>query len=179
MHRDEHAFQPASCSPGDQYAPSEVAQRPESRDSIISPSSTSIAGTAVGLASPASQGGHVDWDSFLLRQRRSSWEAYTEGMKFFVMFQRIIRRRKWKKITERFNELFDEKRTESGLNSAYYRIREEWGLQKVLEKGPSQDRYNRYNEDKLKVWEKSKDVSEEFLIKIGYYSTEDETLPAE
>jgi len=74
------------------------------------------------------------------------------------MYHRVIKEESWDDIEKKFEKFFGI-RTKDGLNSVYYRIRKEWGMQPVLS-GSSES-------DISKVKERAKMVPSDFLEKIG------------
>ncbi|KAM0707319.1 hypothetical protein Q7P35_005557 [Cladosporium inversicolor] len=88
---------------------------------------------------------------------------YSEEQRFFIMYHRVIKKESWDDIEKMFENFFDP-RTKDALNSAYYRIRQEWGMKPVL----SDDSKS----DVLKVEQKAKMVPSDFLQRIGYRLSE-------
>jgi hypothetical protein len=78
------------------------------------------------------------------------------------MYHRVIKEESWEEIEELFREFFS-LWTKDGLNSVYYRIRNDWGMKPVLDA-----RVGDSETDRLKVEEMAKMVSLEFLQKIDF-----------
>jgi hypothetical protein len=95
------------------------------------------------------------------RIHRSARFSYTEEQKFFVMYYRIIRGLSWPVIEDKFADFFD-LRTRDGLTSVYYRLRKDWGMEKVLKADSSTAG------DRGKVKKRSCLFEREFLVKLGY-----------
>ncbi|PIA97277.1 hypothetical protein CB0940_05750 [Cercospora beticola] len=96
---------------------------------------------------------------------RPSRLSYREEEKFFVIYARIVRQDSWPEIACTFEKLFGT-RTKGGLTSIYYRVRQEWGLTKVLEHSPGYCAV-----DRREVEKRATDLSYEFLLRIGYLSS--------
>lgn len=75
------------------------------------------------------------------------------------MYHRVIKEESWDDLEKIFENFFSP-RTKDALSSAYYRIREEWGMEPVLSSNSESDM--------LKVEEKAKMVPPDFLQRIGY-----------
>jgi hypothetical protein len=83
------------------------------------------------------------------------------------MYFRIVQGYQWTAIKNYFERYFDRDgqhavRTEEGLTSVYYRVRNEWGLQPV-QSGPASDY------DRSVVHSRAQLHSPEFLSEIGYH----------
>lgn len=79
------------------------------------------------------------------------------------MYHRVIKKESWDDIENMFENFFGT-RTKDALNSVYYRIRKEWGMQPVL--------FGSSESDMLKVKEKAKMVPSDYLQSIGYRLSE-------
>jgi hypothetical protein len=53
---------------------------------------------------------------------------HTEEQKFFIMYHRIIKELSWSEIKDKYASSFDS-RSEDGLTSGYYRIRDSWNME--------------------------------------------------
>ncbi|KAL1305841.1 hypothetical protein AAFC00_003999 [Neodothiora populina] len=94
------------------------------------------------------------------RERR---DPYSDEMRFFIMFARIVKEHDWRKIEDDFELVFNQRRPRDGLTAVYYRIRTSWGMQQVLKNGP-----DRCKNDIDVVNVRAQDLPPSFLRRIGY-----------
>ncbi|KAK4906155.1 hypothetical protein LTR49_024641 [Elasticomyces elasticus] len=99
----------------------------------------------------------------LPRSPRRPRPAYTEEQKFFIVFCRIVKDLSWPEIEDRFARHFG-LRTKDGLSSVYYRTRQAWGMEKVLE-ADSDGSVG----DRGRVERKAALFSRSFLQSVGYF----------
>lgn len=96
------------------------------------------------------------------RVPRPARPSYSQEQKFFIMYHRAVKEESWEEIEELFRDFFG-LRTRDGLNSVYYRIRQNWGMKPVLGSCAEDS-----ETDRLKVEEMAKMLSPDFLQNIGY-----------
>ena len=77
------------------------------------------------------------------------------------MYYRMVKKLSWPEIEHKFAKLFN-LRSKNGLTAAYYRIRQSWGMEQVLNNPACP-------EDDLSTIERKADgFSRAFLESIGY-----------
>jgi hypothetical protein len=96
------------------------------------------------------------------RALRSPRLPYTEEQKFFIMYHRIIKELSWPEIKDKYASLFSS-RSEDGLTSVYYRIRDSWNMGDVLKSNPDSVG------ERSKVEARANHFSRDFLEKLGYF----------
>jgi hypothetical protein len=96
------------------------------------------------------------------RTFRTARPAYTEEQKFFIMYNRIIKELSWPETEDKFESHFDA-RSGDGLTSVYYRVRKDWGMEKVLKTKPGS------SSNRTKVEARVAYFSKDFLEKLGYF----------
>ena len=77
------------------------------------------------------------------------------------MYYRLIRELSWPEIENEYESFFN-LRTKDGLTSVYYRIREDWGMEKVLSTGT--DFISAHDI----VRRRASNFSKKFLTDLGY-----------
>jgi hypothetical protein len=88
--------------------------------------------------------------------------SYNEEQKFFIMYYRMVKQLSWTEIEDIFAQLFY-LRSKEGPTAAYYRIRQSWGMEQVLNNPACP-------EDDLSTIERKADgFSRAFLESIGYF----------
>ncbi|KAM0707270.1 hypothetical protein Q7P35_006602 [Cladosporium inversicolor] len=96
------------------------------------------------------------------RNPRSARPSYNEERMFLIMHRRVVKELSWPGVENEFAKFF-ELRSKPGLTSVYYRIRQDWGMEKVLK-----SRVHKAND--LRVIErKAAHFSRTFLESIGYF----------
>lgn len=96
------------------------------------------------------------------RVPRPARPPYTEEQELFIMYHRIFRELSWPEIEDKFARFFDF-RTGDGLTSVYYRIRKNWGMQKVSKSKSCSVG------DRSKVEARARRFSRDFLEKLGCF----------
>jgi len=92
---------------------------------------------------------------------RTARPSYTEEQKFSIMYYRLIRELSWPEIENEYASFFN-LRTKDGLTSVYYRIREDWGMKKVLSTGT--DFISAHDIVRIRA----SNFSKKFLTDLGY-----------
>lgn len=98
------------------------------------------------------------------RSPRPSRLPYTEEQKFFIMYHRVIKELSWPEIKDKYARLFTS-RSEDGLTSVYYRIRDVWRMDQKNNSDSVSDRSI--------VEAKAEHFSEGFLESFGYFDQTD------
>lgn len=107
---------------------------------------------------PATQTAHAESPQRILRPARPS---YTGEQRFSIMYYRIVRELSWPEIEVEFASFFN-LRTKDALTSVYYRIRNIWGMEKVLDADLAS------SGDRNKVESEASRFSRDFLVDLGY-----------
>lgn len=152
------------ASPFGSHSPDHIPEAWRSRAPIWNGGGTLLDVSALSLEADQ----FIDCTNANTQEGRAGQE-YTEEMKFFIMYLRLIRGCKWDEITRRFQLEFHVSRSTTGLTSVYYRIRREYGLEKVLDGG----RRARSDEDVRKLHEKAREMPDQLLRRIGYLDAEE------
>jgi hypothetical protein len=87
---------------------------------------------------------------------------YTEEQKFFIMYHRIIKELSWPEIKDGYASFFDS-RSEDGLTSVYYRIRDSWDMGDMLKS--NSDSVG----ERSKVEARANHFSRDFLDRFRYF----------
>jgi hypothetical protein len=78
------------------------------------------------------------------------------------MYHRIIKELSWPEIKDKYASFF-ESRSEDGLTSVYYRIRDSWNMGDVLKSNPDSAG------ERSRVCARADQFSRDFLDKLGYF----------
>lgn len=78
------------------------------------------------------------------------------------MYHRIIKEFSWPEIKDEYASFF-EFRSEDGLTSVYYRIRDSWNMGNVLNSDPDSA------SERSKVEARANHFSRDFLDELGYF----------
>jgi len=93
---------------------------------------------------------------------RPAIPSYTDEQRFSIMYYRIVRNFSWPEIEVEFASLFS-LRTKDALTSVYYRIRNMWGMEKVLDADLTS------SGDRKRVESEASRFSRDFLTELGYF----------
>jgi len=108
---------------------------------------------------PATQTAHAESPQRIFRPARPS---YTDEQRFSIMYYRIVRELSWPEIEVEFASFFS-LRTKDALTSVYYRIRNMWGMEKVLDADLTS------SGDRKRVESEASRFSRDFLTELGYF----------